>query len=118
MSINGESAAGKVAFNPVKNCKTTEFPEGNCKQAWDYLVNKYAPKTAPSYINLKKTFPNSSLASPEVDPDDWITYLESLQAKMNSVIISGEMTDMDFIIHVLGNLPEEYEVAIQSLEER
>ena len=37
---------------------------------------------------------------------------------MNSVNISGEMTDMDFIIHVLGNLPEEYEVAIQSLEER
>ena len=37
---------------------------------------------------------------------------------MNSANISGEMTDMDFIIHVLGNLPEEHEVAIQSLEER
>ena len=35
---------------------------------------------------------------------------------MNSVNISGEMTDMD--IHVLGNLPEEYEVAIESLKER
>ena len=34
LSINGESDAGKVAFNLVKNCKTTEFPEGNCKQAW------------------------------------------------------------------------------------
>ena len=33
LSINGESAAGKVAFNLVKNCKTTEYPEGNCKQA-------------------------------------------------------------------------------------
>ena len=55
LSINGESAAGKVAFNLVKNCKTTEFPEGDCKQAWDLLVNKYAPKTAPSYIELKKT---------------------------------------------------------------
>ena len=52
--INGESMAGKVAFNLVKNCKSTEFTEGNCKQAWDQLVNKYTPKTAPSYIELKK----------------------------------------------------------------
>ena len=33
LSINGESATGKVALNLVKNCQTTEFPEGNCKQA-------------------------------------------------------------------------------------
>ena len=104
-----------MAFNLVKNCKTTEYPEGNCKQAWDCLVNKYAPKTTPSYIELKKTFTNSSLASPEDDPDEWITDLESLRAEMNSVNISGKMTDMDFIIHVLGNLPEEYEVAAESL---
>ena len=37
---------------------------------------------------------------------------------MDSVNISGKMTDMDFIIHILSNLPEEYEVAIESLEER
>ena len=94
LSIDRKSAAGKVAFNLVKNCKTTEYPEGKCKQAWDRLVNKYAPKTAPSYIELKKTFTNSSLASPEDDPNEWITDLESLRAKMNSVNISGEMTDM------------------------
>ena len=84
----------------------------------DQLVNKYAPRTAPSYIELKKTFTNSSLASPEEDPDKWITDIESLRAEMNSVNISGEMTDMDFIIHVLGNFPEEYDVVIQSLKER
>ena len=106
LSINGESAAGKVAFILFKRCKTTEFPEGNCKQAWDRLVNKYAPKTAPSYIELKKTFTNSSLASPEDNPDKWITDLESLRDKMNSVNIFGKMTDMNFIIHVLGNLLE------------
>ena len=37
---------------------------------------------------------------------------------MDSVNTSGKMTDMDFIIHILGNLPEEYEVAIESLKER
>ena len=35
LSINGESTAGRVAFNLVKKCKTPDFPEGNCKQAWD-----------------------------------------------------------------------------------
>ena len=59
LSINGESASGKVAFNLVKNCKTTEFPEGNCKLAWEPLVAKYAPKPAPSLLKLKEKFANS-----------------------------------------------------------
>ena len=37
---------------------------------------------------------------------------------MDVVNISGKMTDMDFIIHVLGNLPEEYEIAVESLEDQ
>ena len=118
LSINGSTKAGKVAFNLVKNCKTEDFPEGNCKQAWDRLVNKYSPKTTPSYISLKKDFTNSALESPESDPDKWITELESLRAEMDAVNISGKINDMDFMIHVLGNLPEEYEVAVESLEEK
>ena len=67
-SINGSTKAGKVAFSLVKNCKTKDYLEGNCKQAWDHLVNKYSSKTAPSYIKLKKTFTNSVLESHESDP--------------------------------------------------
>ena len=74
-----------MVFNLVTNYKTPEFPEGNCKQAWDRLVNNYAPKTASSYIELKKTFTNSSLASSEEDPDNWITNLESLSAEIDAV---------------------------------
>ena len=118
LSINWEPVVGKVAFNLVKNCKTPEFPEGNCKQAWDRLVNKHAPKTAPSYIKLKKTFVNSSLSSSEEDPDNWITDLESLCAEMDVINISGKMTDMDFIIYILGNFPEEFEVAVENLEDQ
>ena len=40
----------------VKNSKTAEHPGGNCKIAWDRLVSKYAPKTAPSLLKLKKKF--------------------------------------------------------------
>ena len=33
LSINHTSKQGKVAFSLVKNCKSLEFPEGNCKLA-------------------------------------------------------------------------------------
>ena len=45
LSIDHTTKQGKVAFSLVKNCKTAEFPEGNCKLAWDRLEAKYAPKT-------------------------------------------------------------------------
>jgi len=118
LSINGNLTSGKVAFNLVKNCKSESYPEGNCKLAWDRLTNKYAPKTAPSYIKLKKDFTNSRLDSAEEDPDEWLTNLESLRNEMDAVNISGKMGDLDFIIHVLANLPEEYEVVVQGLEDR
>ncbi len=47
LSINHTSGQGKVAFILVKNCISDEYPEGNCKLAWDRLTAKYAPKTAP-----------------------------------------------------------------------
>ena len=39
---------------------------------------------------------------------------------MNKLTIAGknEMTNVDLIIHVLSNLPEEYEVAMSKLEEK
>ena len=50
---------GKVAFRLVKNCKTSKYPKGNCKLAWDRLVGKYAPKSTPSLLKLKKEFEKS-----------------------------------------------------------
>ncbi len=58
------------------------------------------------------------LESAKDDPDIWITDLESLRVKMNNVNISSKMSNMDFIIHILTNLPEEYEVAVDALKEK
>ncbi len=120
LSIDGQTKSGRVAFNLVDNCTTTDQPDGNCKLAWDRLVHKYAPKTAPSFIKLKKDFANSKLKSVDADPEQWLTELESLRSEMNKVTIAGksDMTDVDLIIHVLANLPEEYEVAVSKLEEK
>ena len=104
----------------VDNCSTADQPDGNCKLAWDRLVNKYAPQTAPSCISLKKSFANSTLADATEDQDNWITELECMRTEMNKVKIGGksDMTDVDIIVHVLSNLPEDYEVQVNELEEK
>jgi hypothetical protein len=90
LSINGQTKQGKVAFNLVDNYTTAELPENNCKIAWEKLVHKYAPKTAPSYIQLKKDFANSKLESVDTNPDEWMTDLECLHSEMNKVTIPGK----------------------------
>ena len=63
-------------------------------------MHKYAPKTVPSYIQLKKDFANSKLKSSNEDPEKWITDLGSLKSEMNTVVIAGKtaMSDVDLII--------------------
>ena len=48
LSVYYKTKDGNVAFKLVKNCKREpDFPEGNCHLAWDRLVAKYEPHTAP-----------------------------------------------------------------------
>ena len=77
LSIDTKTAAGKVAFNLVNTCYSEDFPEGNCRLAWDCLCSKFEPNTAPSLLKLHKIFANSKLDSADKDPDVWITNLES-----------------------------------------
>ena len=109
---------GRVAFSLVKNSKSADYPEGNCKIAWDRLMAKYAPKTAPSLLKLKKKFANSRLVDLEKNPDEWITELEGFRTDMEDIHIATTMSDLDFLIHVLNNLPDEYDVVLDGMEER
>ena len=68
----------KVAFNLIKNCKSKEFPKGNCRLAWECLVRKYEPHTTLKLLKLKKELTNMKLDDVSKDPDEWITDLESL----------------------------------------
>ena len=80
---------------------------GYCKLAWDRLLTKYSPKTAPSLLKLKKNFAKSQLESVNKHPDEWMTELESLQNEIDKISVSTKMSDEDFMIHVLNNLTEE-----------
>ena len=50
--INTSSSVGKVAFGLVKNTKSEDFLEGNCKVAWCRLESKYASHTPPYLLKL------------------------------------------------------------------
>ena len=42
--------------------------------------------------------------------------MEGLQIRMNKFRQKGSMTDEDFMIHILNNLPEEYDVILDALD--
>ena len=93
LSINHQTNRGKIAFRLVKNCKTSEYPEGNCKLAWDRLVAKYAPESLPSLLKYKKEFENSKLKSAEMDPEDWISKVEGLRTEIKSIDIASAISE-------------------------
>jgi hypothetical protein len=119
LAMDTETTYGMVAFAIVDGAKTSDNPMGNAREAWTKLTKKYAPETAPSFIALERQFANSKLR-PGSDPDAWITYLEDLRVRMNKITINGKSTktDMDLIIHILANVPETYEVQIDSTEDQ
>ena len=68
LSIYSSSSVGKVTFRLVKNEKSEDYLEGNCKVAWDRMLSKNAPHTASSLVKLKSDFHKSNLESIDKDP--------------------------------------------------
>ena len=52
----------------------------------------------------------------EKDPDEWISNLKESQNSLNEFELKGSISDGDFMIDVLNNLPEKYGVILDGLE--
>ena len=78
--------------------------------AWARLIKKDAAHTAPFLTYLKSEFHDSKLDPFEEDPEKWISYLERLKIWMSKFRIKSNITDEDFMIHILNNWPKEYNV--------
>ena len=61
LSINTNSTIGKIVFGLMRNAKSLDFPEGNCKITMNQLVNKHASYIASSLLKLRNEFPTSKL---------------------------------------------------------
>ncbi len=116
LSVDTSTSSGKVAFQLIKACKTTANKNGDCAMAWKRLVAKYAPKLAPTKMELKLEFQRSRLKATDANPDEWITELEGIRMRLKDM--NSDISDEDFMIHVLNNLPSEYEVQVSKLEDR
>ena len=114
--IDGETAVGRVAFNIVRECKTSKLADGDGWLAWKRLCNKYEPKSAPSRLALKSEFNNKVLKNANQDPDVWLTELEDLRMQLMNA--GSKMLEDELLEHVLNNLPKEYEVVVSKLEDR
>ena len=61
LSINHTTNQCDTTFQLVDNSTMPEQPDDNCHNTLKKLVQKYIPKIAISYINLKKQLANNSL---------------------------------------------------------
>lgn len=86
---------------------------GDPAVAWKNLEEKFEPKTGASKVQLKLEFQQSKL-NIEDDPDEWMTNLELLRRKLK--VLQVEIDDEDMILHILNNLPKEYENTIEMCE--
>ena len=117
LSINHKTKEGKVAFKIVKNTKSKDYPDGNSTEAWSHLVRKYSPKTTPSLLKYKREFENSKLKA-GTDPEEWIGDLEGICTEIEAIDASAAISEKDLMVKVINNLPEEYDVVVDGLENK
>jgi len=110
LSVDTSTSSGKVAFQLIKARKTTANKNGDCAMAWKRLVDKYAPKLAPTKMELKFEFQRSHLKFTDANPNEWITELEGIRMWLKDM--NSDISD-----HVMNNLPSDYEVQVLKLED-
>ena len=100
----------------MKNTKTSQYPRGNAYHAWQSLQTKYNEKNILTLLSLNKEFMKSRLKDAREDPDEWIAELESIRERLDGM--NQKMTDAQFIMHVLNNVPKEYDIEVSMMEKR
>ena len=105
---------GTISFAIVEKLVTDDLPTGDAYLAWKKLKQKFNPQTSANKLKLKKQFTNSSLTDWKKDPDDCITGLDILRTQLEEM--GHTISDEDFKIHILNNLPTEYKSKVESLE--
>jgi hypothetical protein len=115
LSIDDKTKSGKVAFNLVKGCKNKDYSDGNSCMAWERLKNNFEPSSAPSLVKLEKQFRQCSLKKGQ-DPDIWITELEDYRMRLEE--LGSNISDNQFILHILNNMTDDYDLHLVMMENR
>ena len=84
------------------------------------MKDKYAGKTTPSLLRLKRDLMKCSLKDGKDDPDVWITKLEDYRARINEIVTDAadKMTDKEMMLHILNNVPKDYDIEVSKFEDK
>jgi gag-polypeptide of LTR copia-type len=102
-----------MCFNIIDGSRSNLFPEGDAGLAWKRLNEKFEPKSSSNLVTIKREFSLCALKR-ERDPEDWINQLLMMNRRLEGMGYS--MTEMEIIIHILNNLPKEYESVVEGIE--
>ena len=98
----------------MRKCNTDDLPTRNAFLTWKKLKERFDPQTSNEKLQLKENSTNSKLTEWKKSPDDWIAELGIITSQFDQM--GHKTTDKDFMIHILGNIPEEYKGKIETLE--
>ena len=94
------------AMQDVKSFNLVQENEGMLYGAWTALKDEFEPSTGSDIVRLTKEFANSKLENAKLDIVEWLTDLEHKRQRLK---LAGKVIeDLDFMTHVLANLPKEY----------
>ena len=110
------ACTGEIGFSIVDEAVTNDLPEGDARLAWTNLEKKFQPSSSANKVQLRREFNSSKLNSWKKDPDSWISKLEIKRKRLKKM--GNDISDEDFIIHVLNNLPLEYDNVVEALERK
>jgi gag-polypeptide of LTR copia-type len=95
-------------FRIIYDSKTIELLSGSASLAWTRLKARFEPQTGATLTQLKQEFTSSKLQKGE-SPDEWIEKLESIRNTIEQILGKQHIDNTDMMLHILNNLPEEYE---------
>ena len=91
----------------VNTSRSDLMPEGDARF-------EFASEMKYNLSKTKKEFIESRLEDASIDPDIWIQSLEILRQRL--AILGQAVSEMDLIIHIINNLPEEYENTVEFIQ--
>lgn len=110
------SCSDKISFGIVKSSKTKHLPKGDAKEAWSNLKTRYEPNTGTELLALHKEYMSLEMTNVTEDPENFITELDELRARMKEEPFNEVIQDNSFMIHILNSLPVEYESVVETME--